>query len=71
MSLAAEVLSRWAPIMRAVELHSGSGGVFDVTLDGELVFSKKAARRFPKTGEVAGLVEKKLGPALDWRKSST
>jgi selenoprotein W-related protein len=71
VSLAAEVLSRWAPIMRAVELQSGSGGVFEVMLDGELVFSKKAARRFPKPGEVAGLFEKKLGPALDWRKSST
>lgn len=71
MSLAGEVLSRWAPIMRAVELQSGSGGVFEVSLDGELVFSKKAARRFPKPDEVAGLFEKKLGPALDWRKSST
>ena len=71
MSLAAELLSRWAPIMRAVELQSGSGGRFEVTLDGELMFSKKAAGRFPKPGEVAGLFEKKLGPALDWRKSST
>ena len=67
MSLATEVLSRWAPIMRAVELQSSSGGRFDITLDGELVFSKKAKGRFPKPGEVAGLFEAKLGPALDWR----
>ena len=67
MSLAGEVLSRWAPIMRAVELVSASHGRFDISLDGELVFSKKASGRFPKPGEVAGHFEKKLGPALDWR----
>jgi selenoprotein W-related protein len=70
VSLASELLSRWAPIMRAVELQSGSGGSFEITLDGELVFSKKAAGRFPKPGEVAGLLEKKVGPPLDWRNAS-
>ncbi len=71
MSLASELLSRWAPIMRAVELQSGSNGRFEVSLDGELVFSKKSAGRFPKAGEVAALFEQKLGPALDWRQSAT
>ena len=69
MSLADEVLSRWAPIIRAVELVTASHGRFDITLDGELVFSKKGNGRFPKPGEVAGEFEKKLGPALDWRNS--
>jgi selT/selW/selH-like putative selenoprotein len=68
VSLAGEVLSRWAPIMRAVELVSASHGRFDISLDGELIFSKEASGRFPKPGEVAGHFEKKLGPALDWRK---
>ena len=67
MSLANELLSRWAPIMRTVELQSGSSGRFEVRLDGDLLFSKKASGRFPKPGEVAGLFEKKLGPALEWR----
>jgi selenoprotein W-related protein len=67
VGLANELLSRWAPVMRAVELSSGSSGRFEVTLDGELLFSKKATGRFPKPGEVAGLFEKKLGPALEWR----
>ena len=71
MSLASELLGSWAPVMRAVELQSGSHGRFEVWLDGELVFSKESAGRFPKTGEVAALFESKLGPALDWRESST
>jgi selenoprotein W-related protein len=55
--------------MRAVELQSGSGGRFEITLDEELVFSKKESGRFPKPGEIAALFETKLGPALDWRNS--
>jgi len=33
-----------------------SGGVFDVSADGTLVFSKKQARRHPVPGEVLGLL---------------
>jgi selenoprotein W-related protein len=69
VSLAGELLSRWAPVMRTVELVSGSGGRFEITLDGELLFSKKQAGRFPKPGEVTRLFEQKLGPALEWRSS--
>lgn len=69
--LARELRGRWAPIMRAVELQSSSGGRFEISLDGQLVFSKEAVGRFPKPGEVARLFEKKLGPPLDWRQGST
>jgi selenoprotein W-related protein len=37
-------------------------GVFDVTVDGKLVYSKKSTGRFPEKGEVVGLIEKG-GPA--------
>lgn len=71
MSLASDLLSRWAPIMRTVELQTSSNGRFEITLDGELLFSKETTGRFPNPGEVAAFFEKKLGPALDWRNSST
>jgi selT/selW/selH-like putative selenoprotein len=67
VGLGTELLSRWAPVVRALDLQSSSGGRFEIYLDDELVFSKHATRRFPKPGEVVGLFEKKLGPALDWR----
>ena len=35
-----------------IELVKSSGGVFEITLDGELVYSKKATGRFPKWKEV-------------------
>jgi len=33
-------------------LVRGRGGEFEITLDGELIFSKKALGRFPETEEV-------------------
>ena len=38
----------------------GRGGVFDVRLDGELVFSKDAVGRFPEPGEVEAELERRL-----------
>jgi selenoprotein W-related protein len=38
------------------ELIAGSGGVFEITVDGKKVFSKKALGRFPDDGEVVGLI---------------
>ncbi len=42
------------------ELIESSGGVFEVELDGELIFSKKRLRRFPEDGEVEALIERRL-----------
>ena len=38
------------------ELIAGSGGVFEVTVDGRKIFSKKALGRFPVEGEVVELL---------------
>lgn len=42
----------------AVRLIGGSGGIFEVTCDGRLVFSKKQTpeRRFPEPGEISRLL---------------
>jgi selenoprotein W-related protein len=39
------------------ELVKGSGGIFEVIVDGKKIFSKKNAGRFPEEGEVAKLVK--------------
>ncbi|MBU0496038.1 MAG: Rdx family protein [Chloroflexi bacterium] len=36
---------------------AGQGGVFDVTVDGKLVFSKFQTGRFPEPGEIVQLLE--------------
>ena len=38
-----------------VELVPGGGGVFEISVDGRLVFSKKELGRFPTDDEIAGL----------------
>ena len=38
-----------------VDLVKSGGGVFEVTVDDRLVFSKKALGRFPEPGELKGL----------------
>ena len=37
-------------------LIKGSGGQFEVMLDGQLIFSKKALGRFPETSEILEMV---------------
>jgi len=39
-----------------VELVPSTGGVFEITVDGKLIFSKKEMQRFPEEGEIAGLL---------------
>jgi len=38
------------------ELIGGSKGIFDVVVDGKVVFSKFKTGRFPHPGEIAGMI---------------
>ena len=40
---------------------TGTGGVFDVHVDGELVFTKSMLGRYPQPDDVLPLVRAKLG----------
>lgn len=44
-----------------VNLMEASGGLFEVTVDGDLVFSKKDLGRHAEVGEVLGLMRDHLG----------
>jgi selenoprotein W-related protein len=39
-----------------VKLRKSGGGVFEITVDGRLAFSKKAIGRFPSDEEVLGTI---------------
>ena len=47
-----------------IELVPSSKGRFEVTLDGELIFSKAALGRHAKPGEIATLVRQRIGPEV-------
>jgi selT/selW/selH-like putative selenoprotein len=44
-----------------VRLVESSGGLFEVTADGKLVFSKKALRRHAEPGEVLKAIQQVRG----------
>jgi len=41
-----------------------SKGRFEVTLDGQLIFSKASLRRHAEPGEVAAIVRERIGPPV-------
>ena len=43
-----------------VELISSGGGVFEVRLDGKLIFSKKSLGRFPEHREIDDLINNNI-----------
>ena len=67
MSLAEELEVGWAPVIKELVLVGSSGGRFEVSVDGEVVFSKAAVKRHAQPGEVAAAAERLLGPRLAWR----
>ena len=54
----------WAPIIASIDLVPSSKGRFEVTLDGELIFSKAKLGRHANPGEVADIVRARLGPEI-------
>lgn len=46
--------------MSAVEIVTGVGGIFDVHVDGELVFTKSMLGRYPDPDDVLPLLRAKL-----------
>lgn len=59
--LAREAVDLWADRLSSVQLVPSSGGRFEVTLDGELLFSKAQLDRHAEPGEVGGLLRERLG----------
>jgi selenoprotein W-related protein len=47
-------------VLETVEVVTGSGGIFDVHLDGELIFTKKMIGRYPEPEDVLPLLRDRL-----------
>lgn len=64
VGLTDELLTGWAPIIEDIDLVPSSKGRFEVTLDGDLIFSKAALGRHAEPGEIADIVRERLGPEI-------
>lgn len=61
--MAQELLSTFPEEIGSVTLTpDATGGVFEVRIDGELVWSRKEAGRFPEIGELKRLTRDRIAP---------
>jgi selenoprotein W-related protein len=64
--VAQELLATFESELDAVTLKPGSeGGVFEIRLDGETIWSRKTQKRFPEVKELKQLVRDKVAPDRD------
>ncbi len=61
MSLTADILKEFEAAITSLELIPGSGGAFEITVDGDLIFSKLAEGRHPVSAEIRNLMRSRLG----------
>lgn len=64
MGAARDILSRYQHIVRSLEFKTGSKGVFDVTVDGTLIYSKAETGRHAEPGEVLALFTERYGQGV-------
>lgn len=63
--LAQELLTTFEQDLNSVALKPSTGGIFDITLNQQLIFSRKAVGRFPEAKEVKQLVRDLIDPSRD------
>jgi selenoprotein W-related protein len=59
---AQELLTTFVDELAEVSLVPGKGGVFDVRLDGETIWSRAAEHRFPELPELKQLIRDRIAP---------
>ena len=64
MRTVSDLLHDYQHVISELELVTGSHGVFDVEVDDQLLFSKKAAGRHAKPGEVLRLFKEQIVPGV-------
>ena len=61
MSVVADLLSNYQHVIESLTVIAGSNGVFDIAVDGELLYSKAETGRHAEPGEVLGLFTTLVG----------
>ena len=62
--MAQELLTTFDSGIGEVALVPGTDGVFEVRIDGELIFSRAEAGRFPESKELKQLVRDRIAPDM-------
>ena len=60
--MAQELLTTFENELGELALVPGTGGIFEVRVDGELIFSRNQEGRFPESKELKQLVRDRIAP---------
>ncbi|ADQ83643.1 conserved hypothetical protein [Methylovorus sp. MP688] len=60
--MAQELLTTFESDIERVSLVPGTGGIFEVRLNGEVIFSRKQMERFPESKELKQLIRDRIDP---------
>ena len=55
-----KLLARFKQQISALELEPSSGGCFEISVDGELIYSKLQSGAFPREQEIVEQIERRL-----------
>tara|TARA_B100000686_G_scaffold315489_1_gene362464 strand:- start:93 stop:275 length:183 start_codon:yes stop_codon:yes gene_type:complete len=58
--VAHELIASYQHDMTSLSLIPGDKGIFDVTVNGTLIFSKHATGRFPESGEISSALQETI-----------
>jgi selenoprotein W-related protein len=63
--VAADLLRDYQHVIEELRIVTGSKGIFDVRVDGELLFSKYAEGRHAEPGEVLRRFAERVAPGIE------
>ncbi len=63
--LAQELLMTFEDDLGEIALKPGRGGIFEIWLNGELLFSRRQSGRFPESKELKQLIRDRIDPQRD------
>ncbi len=63
--LAQELLTTFEQELGEVALIPGTGGIFEIRVNGETLYSRKQQARFPEAKEIKQLLRDKIAPDKD------
>jgi len=62
VSTTKDLLTNYQHVIESLTLYTGDKGVFDVIVDGEILFSKHREGRYAEPGEILELFSQRVGP---------
>ena len=65
MSAANDLLTYYQHVIDDLTLVMGSKGIYDIEVDGDMLFSKQKTGRHANTGEVLQLFESRYGAGIE------